>query len=441
MNWLEERTGVTVLLKRVLHEKLPGSVGWRNTLGGVAGALLLAQIFTGCLLMVFYVPHPEAAYESLTYIKESLRLGELTYALHHWGGGLIVLALFIHMARVFLSGAYKKPREILWLTGLALFLVVLGLAFTGQLLPMNQAGYWAAKVGIEIASSTPVLGPYISQMLLGGDTVGALTLTRFYTAHVVLLPAVLAVLVTIHIYLLRLHGPTRRSGDTDTKTQTFFPYQVLRDLIVVSIALGALLVLAIVVGGPESGPADPTDTGYIPRPEWYFMSHFEILRFTPGSMKVLATFVLPNLVLLFLAALPWIDRSRSTEFHQRRTVVTIGLLLFSAIVGLTVSGVMNRAQKPETVQAAGTYDVVEAGRAIYEEGQCSMCHRIDGDGMRVGPDLSDIGLRLKQDYMMRWLQDPKTFRPDTQMPAPKANRQQLRELVAYLQSLRAEPSA
>ena len=231
MSWLEERTGINGLLKRLFHEEIPSSAGWRNTLGSVAGALLLVQIFTGCLLMLFYVPHPDAAYASLTYIKESLRLGGLVYALHHWGGGFIVLALFIHMIRVFLSGAYKKPREILWLTGLALFLVIFGRLFTGQLLPMNQAGYWASSVGVEIASSVPIIGPEIRQMLLGGDTLGALTLTRFYAAHVVLLPAALALLVTFHIYLLRRHGPTRASGDTTTKTQRFFPYQVTRDIV------------------------------------------------------------------------------------------------------------------------------------------------------------------------------------------------------------------
>lgn len=439
MNWLEERTGIQGLLKRLLYEKIPGSAGWRNTLGSAAGALLLLQIFTGCLLMLFYVPHPDAAYASLTYIKESLRLGGLVHALHYWGGGFIVLALFIHLIRVFLSGAYKKPREVLWLTGLALFLVMFGLLFTGQLLPMNQAGYWASSVGVEIASSAPIVGPTIKQMLLGGDTLGALTLTRFYAAHVVLLPAVLALLVIFHIYLLRRHGPTRPSTDDTTTTQSFFPYQVNRDMVVVSLVLAALLGVAYLVGAPESEPSDPTDTTHIPRPEWYFMSHFEVLRFTPGSMKILATFVLPNVVLLLLAALPWIDRSRSTAFKQRRVVIMAGLLMVAAVVGLTVSGLLNAQKSHPIAEATRAYDPVEAGKALFEEHKCGTCHEIEGREVTVGPNLSGVGLRLKPEYMMQWLEDPQSFVPDTQMAAPEANRKQLRELVAYLQSLRAEP--
>ena len=191
LDWLNHRIGIQDHLPALLDEPLPASVGWKNTLGSIAGALLLVQILSGVLLMIYYVPHPDSAYESLEYVKESIRGGALVRALHHWGGSFIAMTLFLHIARVFFAGAYKKPRELTWIVGLVLFGRFMGLAFTGQLLPWNQSGYWAAKVGIEIAASAPVVGDIIRQLLTGGETVGALTLTRFYTLHVVVLPLLL----------------------------------------------------------------------------------------------------------------------------------------------------------------------------------------------------------------------------------------------------------
>ncbi len=252
--WLEDRAGAGKALRSFMDEAVPKSTGWRNTLGSVAGALILGQIVTGVLLMLFYVPHPDAAYDSLEYIRESLRAGGLILALHYWGASFIVVAIFAHMVRVFFSGAYKKPRELTWLAGVGLFGVIMGFAFTGQLLPWNQAGYWAARVGIEIASSAPVVGGIIKQLLTGGETVGALTLTRFYTVHVVLLPLALGLLVPIHLYLLRRHGPMRPAHDESTDTVPFYPWQLARDLVMISVVFLGLIAIAVLFIGPRSGP-------------------------------------------------------------------------------------------------------------------------------------------------------------------------------------------
>ena len=435
-DWIQDRTGLPSAVKHFMEEPIPKTAGWRNTLGSVAGALILLQIVSGILMMMFYVPHPEAAYKSIAFVEDGLFGGSLIRALHYWGASFIVVALFAHMVRVFLSGAYRKPREGVWLLGVALLGIVLALAFTGQLLPFNNAGYWAANVGIEIGSSAPVLGPFIKKFIMGGDVIGALTLTRFYAAHVVVLPGLLGLVLVGHLVLLRRHGATRPDSDPTTDTVSFFPHQLFKDMVAISAVFVGLFVIARWVGGPQSGPADPTDTSYIPHPEWYFMSHFEILKVTPGKLKLLATFVLPNLFLLTLVLLPWLDRAATNGIRARKKIVYPGIAVIAAIIALTAYGTMNMEEEPDAATHEAGYSPVAAGQAFYESSNCTTCHRINGEGKRVGPDLSHVGSRLKPDYMKNWLRDPETFVPDTQMPATMANSRELDELVAYLQSLK-----
>lgn len=208
----------------------------------------------------------------------------------------------------------------------------------------------------------------------------------------------------------------------------------------ISVALAALFLVAAIYRGPHAGPVDFSDTSYVPRPEWYFLSHFELLRYTPGPLKIVATFFLPNLLILALLALPWIDRSESRRLGQRRILAAAGSLMIASVVGLTALGIFSRVEAVGPSPADDeTYDIVAAGRARYEENKCINCHRVDGEGMRVGPDLSNVGNRLKEEYMRAWLGNPKGFVADTQMPAVQVNAQGLNELVAYLQSLDRVP--
>jgi quinol-cytochrome oxidoreductase complex cytochrome b subunit len=435
-NWLQDRTGLPDAVKHFMEEQIPETAGWRNTLGSVAGALILLQIVSGILMMMFYVPHPEAAYKSIAFVEDGLFAGSLIRALHYWGASFIVVALFFHMVRVFLSGAYRKPREGVWLLGVALFGIILALAFTGQLLPFNNAGYWAANVGIEIGSSAPVVGPFIKKFIMGGDVIGALTLTRFYAAHVVVLPGLLGLLLVGHLVLLRRHGVTRPDAAPGDGTISFFPNQLFKDMVAISVVFAGLFLIARIVGGPVSGPADPADTSYIPHPEWYFMSHFEILKITPGKLKLLATFVLPNLFLLTLVLLPWLDRSATNGIQARKKIVFPGIAVIAAIIALTAYGTANMEEDPDAATREPGYSAVAAGKAFYDSSNCATCHRIDGEGKQVGPDLSRVGLRLKPEYMKDWLREPESFVPDTQMPPTMANSRELDELIAYLQSLK-----
>lgn len=211
INWLDERLGLTTAYGAILDRKVP-KVNWWFTLGSATLFLATTQAVTGIFLSVYYVPHPEQAYDSINFIMNDVSFGWLIRGIHHWGATLMVITVFLHMLRTFFYAAYKYPRELTWITGVLLFLVTLGFGFTGYLLPWNQRAYWATTVGTSIAETVPFIGPLINQVLRGGTELSTLTLTRFFSAHIWMLPAALAVLIGIHLYLvIRLgisHIPT-----------------------------------------------------------------------------------------------------------------------------------------------------------------------------------------------------------------------------------------
>jgi len=199
--WLDERLGLTGIYRTVLDRKIP-KVNWAFTLGSATLFLVVLQGVTGVFLTVYYVPHPEQAYDSINYIMNDVPFGWLIRGLHHWGATLMVITVVLHMLRTFFYAAYKYPREITWITGVLLLLITLGMGFTGYLLPWNQRAYWATTVGTSIAGTVPWVGPIIEQALRGGTDLSTLTLTRFFSAHIWMLPAALLGLVGVHMYLV-----------------------------------------------------------------------------------------------------------------------------------------------------------------------------------------------------------------------------------------------
>ncbi len=211
INWLDERLGLMTAYKAIFDRKVP-KVNWWFTLGSATLFLATTQAVTGIFLSVYYVPHPEQAYDSINFIMNDVSFGWLIRGIHHWGATLMVITVFLHMLRTFFYAAYKYPRELTWITGVLLFLVTLGFGFTGYLLPWNQRAYWATTVGTSIAETVPFIGSFINQVLRGGTELSTLTLTRFFSAHIWMLPVALAALIGIHLYLvIRLgisHIPT-----------------------------------------------------------------------------------------------------------------------------------------------------------------------------------------------------------------------------------------
>ncbi|MCS7010108.1 MAG: cytochrome b N-terminal domain-containing protein [Anaerolineales bacterium] len=203
--WLEERLGLSDLYKSLLDRPEPKG-NWWNTLGSASLFLFLMQGLTGIFLTVYYTPSPDHAYDSIQYIMTGVRFGWLIRGIHHWGASLMVLVVFIHMLRVFVTASYKYPRELTWLVGVGLLLLTLGMGFTGYLLPWNQKSYWATTVGTAIAGTAPFIGEFIMKALRGGSDLSALTLSRFFAAHIWILPGLLAALIGVHLYLIIKHG-------------------------------------------------------------------------------------------------------------------------------------------------------------------------------------------------------------------------------------------
>jgi quinol-cytochrome oxidoreductase complex cytochrome b subunit len=199
--WIDERLGLSTIYNVVLDRNVP-KVNWWYTLGSASLFLFALQAVTGIFLTVYYVPSPDHAYDSVQYIMNEVSFGWLIRGVHHWGATLMVIFVFIHMLRTFYFAAYKYPREITWLTGVFLLLATLGMGFTGYLLPWNQRAYWATTVGTEIPGTAPFIGDFIIRILRGGTDLSAVTLARFFSVHIWFLPAIIVLLISVHMYLV-----------------------------------------------------------------------------------------------------------------------------------------------------------------------------------------------------------------------------------------------
>ncbi len=208
-NWLKTRLGVESIWNALFARHVPEAEGWKAwlyTFGSACLFIFTLQFVTGALLAMNYVPSPDHAYNSIKFIDEQVFLGRIVRGLHHWGATFMVVFVALHMLRVYFLGSYKFPREATWMTGVVLFLIVMGFSFTGYLLPWDQKAYWATMVGANIAAQAPVVGPYMAKVLKGGDDMGAATLTRFYAIHTMILPGLIALGIGVHLFLVIWHG-------------------------------------------------------------------------------------------------------------------------------------------------------------------------------------------------------------------------------------------
>ncbi len=208
LDWLEERSGLVGGIRYFLFRNVPGDINWFQTLGAATLTAFIVQAATGVVLAMYYEPGPTTAYTSVQNITNHLWAGWLVRGMHKWGASVFIILMFLHMGRVFLFGAYKYPRELNWMVGVLLLALGLGEGFTGYLLPWDQTAYWATTVGINLNGTAPFLGPFIAQFLQGGTYINGDTLSRFYAIHMLLLPAAIAGLIGLHLYLVVRLGVT-----------------------------------------------------------------------------------------------------------------------------------------------------------------------------------------------------------------------------------------
>ncbi len=344
-DWLDERLSISALGHMAAKKEVPLH---RHSIwyyfGGMTLFLFTVQVVTGILLLLYYRPSSENAFESVQFIITEVQFGWLIRSIHSWSANLMIATLFIHLFSVFFLRAYRRPREITWVSGVVLLFIVICFGFSGYLLPWNKLAYFATKVGTEIAGVVPIVGRPVLRFLRGGDEVTGATLTRFFGFHVAVLPATATVFIGIHVLLVQLHGmsvpPTLKKENV--RTMKFVPNFLLRDLIGWILAIGVLAALAAIFPwelGEKADPFAPAPAGI--KPEWYFLFMFQTLKYVPAKIlgldgEVLAIMAF-NLVALLLFIVPFIDRSPDNP--RRRLVLNIiGVLALLYIVVMTIIG-------------------------------------------------------------------------------------------------------
>ncbi len=434
LNWLDNRVGHRAILHHLLDEKLPAGTGWWFTLGSVLLFTLSVQTLTGILLALFYAPTPDHAWDTVRYISTMVRGGSVLRGLHHWGASVIVVAAVVHMIRVVGFGSYRKPREANWIIGLLLLQVILAFGLTGYLLPWDQRAYWATTVTINIAKLTPFAGEATAALMRGGAEIGALTLTRWYAVHVLVLPALLVILTAAHLHLMRRHGISGPVTERKAPQFSFFPHQAARD-ITMAILVGMLLAVLAWKGAPAlEPPADPSSSDYIPRPEWYFLGLFQLLKYFPGKLEVIGALVVPGVVMTLLAALPWLDRGVSRRWRDRRVVLTAFAGGLVALVTLTTLGALDK----QATAPAGMWTLQEqAGAMMITEGpRCARCHSAEAN---IAAPIRAGAIRQSENWLAAHVADPEMIAAGIRQP-PATAESDNKAMMAALSRLRSGPA-
>ncbi len=442
--WVNDRTGLQTAISSFLFEDIPASAGWPQVFGSVALFLFLIQGLTGILLALNYAPTAGEAYSSVTYILRQVAGGRMIHGLHHWGATLMVIAVFLHMAQVFIFGAFRRPREATWIAGVALLLLTLAFGLTGYLLPWDNKAYWGTVVTIRIMASVPLVGHLLLRLLGATDGVGSLTFSRFYALHTLLLPAVTVGLITIHVYLVRRHGIAPNRFGTE-KQQKFYPKQLFRDLCAVFIAFLCLFLAACFLDVPLGHLADPTDTQYVPRPEWYFLFLFQLLKVFPGRLELIGTVVLPSVTVLALILLPFLHRTHVTILKGRTQSACVATLAFSIWLGLTSAAgwtaphpKRNAIVSAQALEWGRVSPEVIAGWGYFRSLHCDSCHDLIVGTPKPGPTLGLRGVQHPRDWILQHFNDQSQASSDGREPS-SLSMPQRNTLLIFVASLRPEP--
>ena len=468
--WFDQRTGLDSLLREALDEPIPGGARFAYVFGSALLFIFISQVITGVFLALYYVPSADHAHTTVAYITKEVTSGSFLRSIHAYGSSAMVILLLLHVTQTFLYGSYKGRRELLWLSGCVLFALVLCMAFTGYLLPWDQKAYFASAVGTNIAGEIPFIGAWIKSLLRGGVDMGTLTLSRFFMAHVLLVPAGIFGFLALHVYLFRkagAAGPINEDPVTPTQPpETFYPRQVVIDAL---FALAIIIVLALLAHFIpfELGPkANPADTRYLPRPEWYYIPIFQWLKYWPGSLSFLGVVVIPSVVAFLFASLPFLDRRMERRPWKRPVAVGTYVFIFLALFGLGAVSYrsdhgdpgfaaqliaqqkaseefMHQPFQPELSQAslstanAALADPVAAkGEKVYQAQSCNACHGDGGSGTPAGPKLTGIHARFSADQLTALLKKPSPKMTAGGMSPLELPVEDMTTLVTYLGSLR-----
>lgn len=468
--WLNHRTGLDAVLKTALYEPIPGGARFAYIFGSGLLFIFISQVITGVFLALYYVPSADHAHTTVAYITKAVTAGSFLRSLHAYGSSAMVVVLLLHLSQTYIYGAYKGKREILWLSGCVLFVLILGMAFTGYLLPWDQRAYFATAVGTNAASEIPGIGESLTRMMRGGSEMGTLTISRFFVAHVFLIPACILALVASHIFLFRKAGAAGPVNEDPIKPklkpELFYPRQVLMDLSLTSLLIIGLGLLSFFMPMQLGPAANPSDAQYVPRPEWYYLPIFQWLKYWHGAASVIGILIIPTVLALAIIALPFLDRSIERRPWKRPVAMGAYLFVMIVLIGLGLrsqyadkhdTGVaqqlakqkseeqeyMSKPFEPElssaSLAAANTAladPIAAKGKTIFELQSCNACHGDGGAGTAAAPALVGLSNTLSADQVAELFKHPTAKMTSGGMPPIDLPPNDLNALIAYVESLK-----
>ena len=458
LNWIDERWPLTPFVRLALDEEMAGGSSWAYVFGSSALILFFLQVVTGIWQLFYYVPTLEQGYNSLNYLRTEVPFGWLVHGLHYWGANAMVVLVMLHLSQVFIWGAYKRPHELQWVTGVFLFFLTMIMSLTGGALPWDKRSYWLVEVASSAAGTVPLVGDLVKRLMLAGGVIGQLTLSRFFILHAAIASGILLTIALIHLVALRKAG---NAGPWDEMKRRikgpFWPDQVFKDGLVVSLIILALVGLTVYLPPPYAGMADPLDATYIPKPEWNFLFFYQALKYFPGALEVIATVGIPLGGFLVLILIPFLDRGPERNPAKRPLAMEAWAIIVIVYVALTVAGATSKPEGLESpapatqpaptatpaAPAAPLTAGAQAGKELFQTQGCTACHRIGATGGNIGPDLSGEGLKGRtQEWMITQITNPRAHDPKSVMPPFAAlGNEKTGNLVEFLQSLKAESAA
>ncbi len=346
---LLERLALEGLVARVRDLKVPDDcLTWTRFCGSLSLILVILLFLSGACMAFYYSPAPGVAYDSVDHAQFNIPFGDVLRGVHYYAWNLLLLVMGLHLLRAFLVGAYKAPRELVWISGVLVMLVVPVFIITGDLLPWDQKGFWSTQVRNSITASVPVVGDFLVRLIQGGPRTGIVALTRFYVLHTIILPALLVFLIVIHFHFLRHRGlsTSLREEDTGRRLVPLVPNIFNRWLVL-------FLAVAIVLGfvswywpAPLGDPADPTDSSFVPKPEWWVLPLNQLVAIFKGPLTLIATAIIPGGLAGLILALPFIDRSAERHPARRKITILVGVVIILILLVLAILGYIEHHVSP-----------------------------------------------------------------------------------------------
>ncbi|MEP6626396.1 MAG: cytochrome b N-terminal domain-containing protein [Ginsengibacter sp.] len=417
--WIDDRMGITENIIPVIKHPVPPKAKWAYVFGSATLFCFVLQVVTGVALSLLYQPSSKDAYQSLLFITNKAKFGNVLRGIHYFGASAMIILVGIHMMRVYITASYKFPREMNWISGVILLLCTIFMGFTGQLLRWDSNGVWSSVVAAEQLGRTPLIGKYLARLLLGGDTIGEQSLSRFYSYHVFMVPAMIFIFIGIHLYLVIRNGisePPKAGRMVDPKTYRawykkllkdkgvpFWPNAAWRDVMFSAVIIICIICLAFIFGPPAlSGQPDPAVMHTIPKPDWYMVPFFALFALMPHKIESVAMLLGPILTVVILFSIPFISNKGERSPLKRPWAVYGVICVTVFVISLLVIGLkapwsprFNTQPLPlSAIKSAHPDSTIIRGVHLFYSKGCNYCHNVNNYGGVDGPNLTTIGNRL-----------------------------------------------